>query len=48
MGLFHGVKGSKKWRQIITPPWNGKDGIEILNEALETLPKDVLDLRIKK
>lgn len=44
MGLFHGVKGSKMWRQLITPPWD-KDVVDILKESLETLPKEILDAR---
>lgn len=48
MGLFHGVRGSKKWRQIITPPWKEvKNAVDILKEALEVLPEDILDARAK-
>ncbi|MGO1367790.1 tRNA dihydrouridine(20/20a) synthase DusA [Senegalia sp. (in: firmicutes)] len=44
MGLFHGVKGSKKWRQIITLPWD-KDPVDILKEALEILPQEPLNIK---
>ena len=46
LGLFHNKKGSKLWRQLITPPW--KEGIyakDVLEMALRMLPEEVLDER---
>ncbi|WP_432661925.1 tRNA dihydrouridine(20/20a) synthase DusA [Wukongibacter baidiensis] len=43
-GLFHNKKGSKEWRNIITPPWqNGYTARDILIEALKTLPQEILN-----
>ncbi|MBC2581934.1 tRNA dihydrouridine(20/20a) synthase DusA [Clostridium sp. DJ247] len=44
LGLFYEKRGSKVWKQFITPPYKkGKSGIQILNEVLEVLPQEVLD-----
>jgi len=46
LGLFHNKRGSRIWRQLLTPPW--EDGIyakDVLKKALETLPEEVLDER---
>lgn len=46
LGLFHQKRGSRLWRQLITPPW--KDGIyarDVLEKALQILPEEVLDER---
>lgn len=46
LGLFHNKRGSKLWRQIINPPWGeGLYAKDILERALEILPKEVLDER---
>ncbi len=44
LGLFHNKRGSKIWRQLLTPPW--EEGIyakDVLEKALKTLPEEVLD-----
>lgn len=47
LGLFYGKKGSKVWKQIITPPYESGDSVrEILNKALMLLPQDVLEKRL--
>lgn len=46
LGLFHDKRGSRLWRQLITPPW--KDDMcakDVLEKALQVLPEDVLDER---
>lgn len=44
LGLFFNKKGSKTWKQLITPPWpEGYSGKDILFKALDSLPQDVLD-----
>lgn len=44
LGLFHKKRGSKVWRQLLTPPWpTGYDAKEILKKSLRELPEDVLD-----
>ncbi|MBS4539329.1 tRNA dihydrouridine(20/20a) synthase DusA [Clostridium sp. D2Q-11] len=49
MGLFYGVRGSKNWRQLITPPWDKeKNAVDVLREALEILPQDVLNMRVQE
>lgn len=46
LGLFHNKRGSKLWRQLITPPWSGSDNTrDILEKALLILPEEVLDER---
>lgn len=46
MGLFHNKRGSKAWRQLLTPPWpKGYGPKEVLEKALIELPEDVLDER---
>lgn len=49
LGLFHNKKGSRLWRQLITPAW--KDGIyarDVLEKALYMLPEEVLDERCQE
>lgn len=44
LGLFHNQRGSRLWRQIISPPWG--EGIyarDVLKRALKELPAEVLD-----
>jgi tRNA-dihydrouridine synthase A len=44
IGLFHEKRGSRTWKQLITPPWpKGWSAKEILYHALENLPQEVLD-----
>lgn len=46
IGLFHNKRGSRIWRQLISPPWEAGYGAkEILERALDLLPEDVLDER---
>ncbi|WP_026476852.1 tRNA dihydrouridine(20/20a) synthase DusA [Alkaliphilus transvaalensis] len=46
LGLFANQRGSRKWRQLITPPWpKGYGGAQLLEEALKVLPSDILDDR---
>lgn len=43
LGLFHNQKGSRLWRQIVSPPWG--EGIfarDVLEKALKELPDEVL------
>lgn len=43
LGLFYEKKGSRTWKQLITPPYEkGVSGSQILNKALHVLPEDVL------
>lgn len=49
LGLFHSKRGSRLWRQLITPPW--EEGIyanDVLKRALEVLPEEALDERHKE
>lgn len=44
LGLFHNKRGSKIWRQLLTPPWGeGVYAKDILEKALQLLPEEVLD-----
>lgn len=46
LGLFHSKRGSRLWRQLITPPWEeGNNACDVLKKALQVLPEDVLDER---
>lgn len=46
LGLFHNKRGSKIWRQLLTPPWEeGYSAKEILDKALLILPEEVLNER---
>ena len=46
LGLFHNKRGSRLWRQILSPPWKeGMTARDILEEALQVLPEEVLDER---
>jgi len=46
IGLFHNKRGSRLWRQIITPPWAENESVKyILKKALSVLPEEVLDER---
>lgn len=46
LGLFHNKRGSKIWRQLLTPPWpKGYSAKDILEKVLLELPQDVLDER---
>lgn len=46
LGLFHNKRGSRLWRQLITPPWKeGSYAGEVLEKALYMLPAEVLDER---
>ncbi|MFW6230582.1 MAG: tRNA dihydrouridine(20/20a) synthase DusA [Nanoarchaeota archaeon] len=39
-GLYHGQPGSKKWKQLILPPWdNDKTASAILEEGLDVMRK---------
>lgn len=43
LGLFHNQKGSRLWRQIVSPPWG--EGIfarDVLEKVLKELPDEVL------
>jgi tRNA-dihydrouridine synthase A len=43
-GLFHEKKGSRAWKQMISPPFeNQPQGIYILKKALENLPQEILN-----
>lgn len=49
LGLFHNKRGSRIWRQLLTPPWPpGFDAKKVLEKALDEIPDDVLDERINK
>lgn len=46
LGLFYNKRGSKLWRQLLTPPW--EDNVyakDVLEKALSILPEEVLDER---
>jgi len=44
LSLFHNKRGSRKWRQLLSPPWRqGMGPKEVLREAIESLPEDVLE-----
>lgn len=44
LGLFFDKRGSKLWKQLITPPYpKGYKGRDILIKALEELPQEILD-----
>lgn len=46
LGLFHNQRGSRLWRQLLTPPWEGSDNArDVLEKALTILPEEVLDER---
>ncbi len=46
VGLFFNKKGSKQWKQLISPPYPiGRKGKDILEMALEILPQDALEER---
>lgn len=46
LGLFHNQRGSKIWRQLLTPPWEGSiNARDVLDKALYLLAEDVLDER---
>ncbi|WP_105615177.1 tRNA dihydrouridine(20/20a) synthase DusA [Vallitalea okinawensis] len=46
INLFHGKRGSKLWKQLISPPWDDQiTGKNILKKALLTLPDEVLNER---
>ncbi len=46
LGLFHNKRGSRLWRQIITPPWEESiNARDVLEKALSVLPEEVLDER---
>lgn len=46
LGLFHKKRGSKIWRQLLTPPWPaGYYAKEVLEKALFKLPEEVLNER---
>lgn len=38
-GLFHGLPGSRRWKQLISPPWRHSRLEDYLAEALHTLPE---------
>lgn len=47
LGLFYEKKGSRIWKQLITPPYEkGSHGSRILNKALLLLPQEVLNDRL--
>lgn len=49
LGLFHSKRGSRLWRQLITPPWvEGIYASDVLKRALEVLPEEALDERHKE
>lgn len=44
LNLFFEQRGSRKWKQIVSPPWaKGTSGKELLEKALRVLPQEVLD-----
>lgn len=44
LGLFFDRKGSKQWKQLVSPPYpKGCKGKDILQKAVEILPDDVLE-----
>ena len=46
LGLFHNKRGSKIWKQLITPPWpKGYYAKEVLEKALLEIPEEVLNER---
>ena len=46
LGLFHNKRGSKIWRQLLTPPWaEGHGAKEVLEKVLLQIPREVLDER---
>ncbi|MFP4118280.1 MAG: tRNA dihydrouridine(20/20a) synthase DusA [Candidatus Woesearchaeota archaeon] len=42
-GLFHGKRGSRKWRQSIMPPYNTTKASGILMEAMQVIENEILD-----
>lgn len=43
LGLFHKKRGSKIWRQLLTPPWpKGYRASDVLKKALEEIPEEIL------
>lgn len=44
LGLFYKKRGSKLWRQLLSPPWD-KSPKDSLERALQILPKEILDER---
>ena len=47
LGLFHNKRGSKIWRQLLSPPWGeGYYAKEILEKALLMLPEEVLNEKL--
>ena len=42
-GFFFGKKGSKKWKQIIMPPYNCEEASEIIKTGIENMPQESLD-----
>lgn len=43
-GLFFNKKGSRQWKQLVSPPYpKNAGGKDILLKALEVIPQDVLD-----
>jgi tRNA-dihydrouridine synthase A len=46
LGLFLGRPGSRKWKQLLSPPAvMRRSGVETLKAALDVLPQDILDER---
>lgn len=38
-GMYHGERGSKKWKRLILPPWKSECASEILENALREMNK---------
>ena len=46
LGLFYNKRGSKLWRQLLTPPWKGNiSARDVLEKALYILPEEALNER---
>ena len=41
--LFHGVRGTRQWKQIISPPFKDMKASERVKLALRELPEDILN-----
>lgn len=42
-GLFHGLRGARTWRRLISPPWPKLQIRQLVQRALDTLPTESLE-----
>ena len=45
-GIFHGKRGSRRWKQIITPPYSADKASEILEAAIDEMDDHILDEKL--